>query len=66
VLHQIRNHYIEQPFRVDFQKAEDDAVMESSDAHQKQMMQVLTNPKVAKGFARVLFDLLINGKHYQP
>jgi type I restriction enzyme R subunit len=42
----------------DFPKALDDAVMDSSEAHQKQMMQYLSNPDVAKGFARVVFDLL--------
>ena len=42
----------------DFPKAIDDAVMDSSTAHQNQMMQLLSDPSMAKGFARVIFDLL--------
>jgi type I restriction enzyme R subunit len=42
----------------DFPKALDDAVMDSSEAHQNQMMQILSNSEVAKGFARVVFDLI--------
>jgi type I restriction enzyme R subunit len=52
VMHQIRNNSSEQ--------AVDDAVMDSSDAHQNQMMQVLSNPQVAKGFAKVVFQILTN------
>lgn len=36
----------------------DDAVLDSSDAHQNQMMQLLSDSEKAKGFARVVFDLL--------
>ncbi len=32
--------------------------MDSCEAHQKQMLQILSNPEVAKGFARVVFDLI--------
>jgi len=42
----------------DFSKAIDDAVMDSSEAHNNQMMQLLSDPKKAEGFARVVFDLL--------
>ena len=28
------------------------------EAYEKQMMQILSNPEVAKGFARVVFDLI--------
>jgi type I restriction enzyme R subunit len=55
---QIQNNSPEQAMPGDFPKALDDAVMDSSEAHQKQMMQILSNPKVAKGFARVVFDLI--------
>lgn len=44
----------------DFSKAIDDAIMDSSEAHNNQMMQLLSDPKKAAGFARVVFDLLIN------
>jgi type I restriction enzyme R subunit len=57
-MHQILNNTPEQAMLGDFPKALDDAVMDSSEAHQKQMMQYLSNPAVAKGFAKVIFDLL--------
>jgi len=58
VMNQIHNNTPEQAMLGDFPKALDDAVMDSSEAHQKQMMQILSNPEVAKGFARVVFDLI--------
>ena len=58
VMDQIQNNTPEQAMLGDFPKALDDAVMDSSEAHQKQMMQILSNPEVAKGFARVVFDLI--------
>jgi type I restriction enzyme R subunit len=58
VMNQVRNNTPEQAMLGDFPKALDDAVMDSSEAHQKQMMQILSNPEVAKGFARVVFDLI--------
>lgn len=58
VMHQILNNSPEQAMLGDFLKAIDDAVMDSSEAHQNQMMQYLSNPEVAKGFAQVVFDLL--------
>lgn len=39
-------------------QAVDDAVMDSSEAHKNQMMQYLSNPEVARSFARVVFDLI--------
>jgi type I restriction enzyme R subunit len=58
VMHQIQNNTPEQAMLGDFPKALDDAVMDSSEAHRNQMMQILSNPEVAKGFARVVFDLI--------
>lgn len=58
VMNQIENNSPEQAMLGDFLKAIDDAVMDSSDAHQNQMLQILSNPEVAKGFSRVVFDLL--------
>lgn len=46
----------------DFPKAIDDAVMDSSDAHQNQMMQLLSDPAKATNFARIVFDLLKEGE----
>lgn len=58
VMNQIQNNTSEQAMLGDFPKALDDAVMDSSEAHRKQMMQILSNPEVAQGFARVVFDLI--------
>jgi len=58
VMYQIANNTEEQAMLGDFGKAVDDAVLDSSDAHQNQMMQLLSDPEKAKGFAKVVFDLL--------
>ena len=58
VMKQIANNTPEQAMLGDFPKAIDDAVMDSNEAHQDQMMQLLSDPKKAAGFARVVFDLL--------
>jgi type I restriction enzyme R subunit len=58
VMKQIANNTTEQALLGDFTKAVDDAVMDSSDAHKNQMMQLLSNPQKAASFARVIFDLL--------
>jgi len=42
----------------DFPKAIDDAVLDSNDAHQNQMMQLLSDPAKAASFSRIVFDLL--------
>lgn len=36
----------------------DDAILGSSDAHQEQMMQLLSDPARNQQFARVIFDML--------
>ncbi|MCG6202875.1 hypothetical protein [Psychromonas antarctica] len=58
VMTQIANNTPEQALLGDFPQAIDDAVMDSSQAQQEMMMQYLSNPDLAKGFARVVFDLL--------
>jgi len=58
VMKQLANNTPEQAMLGDFPKAIDDAVMDSNEAHQDQMMQLLSDPKKAAGFARVVFDLL--------
>ncbi len=58
VMSQIANNTPEQALLGDFPKAIDNAVMDSSDAHNNQMMQLLSDPEKARGFARVVFDLL--------
>ena len=58
VMKQIANNTAEQALLGDFPQAMDDAVMESNEAHQEMMIQYLSNPELARGFARVVFDLL--------
>lgn len=36
--------------------------MDSSAAHQNQMLQLQADPKKEAGFGRVVFDLLVSGK----
>ncbi len=58
VMTQIANNTPEQAMLGDFPKAVDDAVMDSSQAHQNQMLQLLSDPTKAASFARIVFDLL--------
>ncbi|KJF84487.1 hypothetical protein, partial [Photobacterium phosphoreum] len=58
VMTQINNNTRDQAMLGDFPQAIDDAVMDSNESHQEMMMQYLSNPELAKGFARVVFDML--------
>jgi len=58
VMKQIANNTDEQALLGDFNKAVDEAIMDSGDAHNNQMMQLLSDPSKAKSFARLVFDLL--------
>lgn len=60
VMQQIANNSPEQALLGDFSRAIDDAIMDSSAAHQNQMLQLLSDPQKAAGFARVVFDLLLD------
>jgi len=65
VMQQILENSAEQAMLGDFPKAMDDAIMDSSDAHQNQMMQLLSDPSKAAGFARLVFEMIAgqqNGK----
>ena len=59
VMEQIRNNSPDQAILGDFSNALDDAVMESGEAHQNQMNQVLSDRNVAASFGRIVFDLLV-------
>ncbi len=61
VMQQIANNSAEQALLGGFGKAIDDAVLDSSDAHQNQMLQLLSDPEKAKMFSRVVYDLLLGG-----
>ena len=58
VMKQIVNNSTEQAMLGDFNKTVDDAVMDSGEAHNNQMMQLLSNLAKAADFARGVFDLL--------
>jgi len=58
VMSQIQNNTADQAMLGDFSKAMDDAVIASGDAHQNQMMQLLSDPSKAQVFSRVVYDLL--------
>lgn len=58
VMNQIANNTEEQAMLGNFPKAVDEAVMNSGEVHQNLMLQLLSDPQKAKGFASVVFDLL--------
>lgn len=58
IMDQIANNSPEQAMLGDFEKALDDAIIDSSEVHQNQKMQLLSNPDRAAKFARIIFDLL--------
>ncbi|GAB6142431.1 DEAD/DEAH box helicase family protein [Methylosoma difficile] len=59
VMKQIETNSPEQAMLGDFNKAIDDAIIDSGEAHQNQMLQLLSDPAKAAKFARVVFDLLM-------
>src|SRR5690606_18090139 len=59
VVTQIANNSPEQAMLGDFSKVVDDAILDSNEAHQNQMMQLLTDPKKNADFKKVVFDLLM-------
>jgi type I restriction enzyme R subunit len=58
VMAQIKQNTREQAMLGDFPRAIDDAILESGDAHQNQMMQLLSDPSKAAHFQKVIFDLV--------
>ncbi|MGB1259762.1 MAG: type I restriction endonuclease subunit R [Akkermansiaceae bacterium] len=58
VMDQIAKNSDEQAMLGDFPKAIDDAILDSSEAHENQKLQLLSDPKKAKSFAKLIFDLL--------
>jgi type I restriction enzyme R subunit len=59
VIQQMDNNTAEQAMLGDFSKAIDDAILSSSEAHQNQMMQLMSDPAKAKGFSKLVFELLL-------
>lgn len=60
VMQQIANNTTEQAMLGDFPKALDDAILSSSDAHQNQMLQLLSDPSKAQQFSKIIFNLLMS------
>lgn len=59
VMQQINENSPEQAMLGDFPKAIDDAILGSSDAHQNQMLQLLSDPNRAAGFAKLVFEMIL-------
>jgi hypothetical protein len=62
VMNQTANNSPEQALLGDFPGALDDAVMESGEAHQNQMMQYLNDKGLQAGFQKVVFEMLLAAK----
>ena len=58
VMNQIANNTREQAMLGDFPRAIDDAILNSNESYQAQMMQPLSYPNKTQIFARVVFDML--------
>lgn len=60
VMQQIANNTKDQALLGDFSQALDDAILDSSDVHNDQKMQLLTDPQKRKIFADIIYDMMIN------
>lgn len=58
VMSQIANNSREQAMLGDFQRAIDDAILDSGKVHEKQMNTLMTTPEKARLFADIVYDLL--------
>jgi len=58
VIKQIQNNTAAQAMLGEFSKAMDDAILGSNEAHQNQMMQLLTDKNKMAKFSQIVFDLL--------
>jgi len=58
VMHQIQNNSPEQALLGDFAEATDNAVIDSSDAHENQRTQYLNSPEIQVKLQRLLYDML--------
>ena len=61
VMDQLRNNTKEQAMLGAFPESINDAVIQSMGAHESMAMKVLSNEFVAKGFAELMFDVLMKG-----
>lgn len=58
VMQQLANNTDEQAMLGDFPKALYEAILDSSEVHQNQKLQLIGDPKKGKKFARLIFDML--------
>lgn len=58
VMTQIANNLKAQALLGDFPATLDDAIMNSSEAHQEQMMQLLSDPTRTREFAKMVYNML--------
>jgi type I restriction enzyme R subunit len=58
VMSQLANNSDEQALLGDFPKAVEYAILDSGEAYENQKLQLLSDPKKAAAFARVMFDLV--------
>lgn len=61
VMDQLRNNTKEQAMLGAFPESINDAVIQSMGVHENMAMKVLSNGAVAKGFAELMFDVLMKG-----
>jgi type I restriction enzyme R subunit len=61
VMDQLRNNTKEQAMLGAFPESINDAVIQSMGVHENMAMKVLSNEAVAKGFAELMFDVLVKG-----
>jgi len=58
VMTQIANNTREQAMLGDFQKAVEDAILDSNEVHQKQMLKLLSMPEKGSLFANIIYEML--------
>jgi len=58
VMTQIANNPKEQAMLGDFKNAVDDAVLDSSEAHRKQMLRLMSSPEKSALFSKIIFEML--------
>lgn len=61
VMDQLRNNTKEQAMLGQFPESITEAVIESMGVHEQMAMKVLSNDAVAKNFAALMFDMLMQG-----
>ncbi len=65
VMDQLRNNTKEQAMLGQFPESINEAVIESMGIHEGMAMKVLSNEAVAKGFAELMFDMLVKGASHR-